>query len=231
MRNLPLQLSPAPCSSGVAIHSISRSPHSGTCIDPAANNTSLSLSYNITANNIAQIYLSPTPYNDAFEEILDLRNFNVSRHRAAGLTFLHQDGQLVLASMAPSTPGARVPRWHTRLRGAWLLFINGTPVHTLADAHQVFQDLYLTHAASCTLLFAHPEISHGLSNKGLPLLRRNHITQLNIDQLSDRWAPQSQTPLLFPTTPTYKVVIDGNVRNVVTNVMKLTRGKLLKQDD
>jgi hypothetical protein len=110
MHNLPLRLLPAPCSSGVAIHSISQSPHLGTCIDPAANNTSLSLSYNITANDVAQIYLSPIPYNDAFKEILDLQKFNVSRHRAAGLTFLHQDGQLVLASMAPSTPGARVPR-------------------------------------------------------------------------------------------------------------------------
>jgi hypothetical protein len=145
----------------------------------------LSLSYNITANNVAQIYLSPTPYNDAFKEIFDLQKFNVSRHQAAGLTFLHQDGQLVLASMAPSTPGAHVPCWRTRLCGAWLLSINGTPVHTLADAHQVFQDLYLTHAALCNLLFAHPEISHGLSNKGLPLLRHDHIPQLNINQLSD----------------------------------------------
>ncbi len=231
MRNLPLQLLPAPCSSGVAIHSISWSPHSGTCLDPAANDTSLSLSYNTTANDVAQIYLSPTPYNDAFEEILDLRKFNVSCHQAAGLTFLHQDGQLVLASMAPSTPGARVPCWRTRLHGAWLLSINGMPVHTLADTHQVFQDLYLTHAASCTLLFAHPKISHGLSNKGLPLLRRDHIPQLNIDQLSNQWAPQFQTPLLFPTTPTYEVVINGDVWNVVTKVMKLIRGKLLKQDD
>jgi hypothetical protein len=43
--------------------------------------------------------------------------------------------------------------------------------------------------------------------------------------------PQFQTHLLFPTTPTYEVVIDGDIRNVVTKVMKLTRGKLLKQDD
>jgi hypothetical protein len=72
MRNLPLCLSPAPYSTGVAVHSISRSPHSGTCINPAPNNTSLSLSYRITAHNVTQIYLSPTPYNDAFKESLDL---------------------------------------------------------------------------------------------------------------------------------------------------------------
>jgi hypothetical protein len=79
--------------------------------------------------------------------------------------------------------------------------------------------------------FAHPKISHGLLNKGLPLLHHNQIPQLNIDQLSDRWAPQFQPPSIFPTTPTYDVVLDGDVRNVVTKVMKLTRGKLMKQDD
>jgi hypothetical protein len=133
--------------------------------------------------------------------------------------------------MAPSTPGARVPWWRTRLHGAWLLSINGTPVHTIADAHQVFQDLYLKNASSCTILFAHPKISHGLSNKGLPLLRRDQIPQLNIDQLSNRWAPQFQPPSIFPTTPTYDVVLDSEVRNVVTKVMKLTQGKLMKQDN
>jgi hypothetical protein len=133
--------------------------------------------------------------------------------------------------MAPSTPGARVPCWCTRLHGAWLLSINGTPVHTIADVHQVFQDLYLKNASLCTILFAHPKISHGLLNKGLPLLRCNQIPQLNIDQLSNRWAPQFQPPSLFPTTPTYDVVLDGDIWNVVTKVMKLTQGKLMKQDN
>jgi hypothetical protein len=32
----------------------------------------LSLSYGITAHDVTQIYLSPTPYNDAFKESLDL---------------------------------------------------------------------------------------------------------------------------------------------------------------
>ena len=149
----------------------------------------MSLLYGISANDVAQIYMSPTPYNDAFEEELDLRTLDISCHCAAGMIFLPQDDQLILASMAPSTPDARVPRWHTRLRGAWLLSVNGTPVHTLAEAHQVFHNLYLRNAALCILLFAHPGISHMLSNKGLPLLHCNQIPQLSINQLSDCWSP------------------------------------------
>jgi hypothetical protein len=173
----------------------------------------------------------PTPYNNTFEEELDLQTLDISRHRAAGMIFFPQDDRLILASMAPSTPGARVPRWRTRLRGAWLLSVNSAPVHTLAEAHQVFHNLYLRNAALCILLFAHPRISHGLSNKGLPLLCRDQIPQLSIDQLSNRWTPTFQPPLIGPKSPTWDVVIDGDIRNVVTKVMKLTWGKLMKQDN
>ncbi len=138
------------------------------------------------------------------------------------MIFLPQDDRLILASMAPSTPGAQVPLWHTRLHGAWLLSVNGTPVHTLAEAHQVFHALYLRHAALCILLFAHPGISHMLSNKGLPLLRHDQIPQLSTDQLSNRWTPTFQPPHICPKSPTWDVVVDGAVRNVVTKVMKLT---------
>jgi hypothetical protein len=133
--------------------------------------------------------------------------------------------------MVQSTPGAWVPRWHTRLQGAWQLSINGIPVQTLANAHKAFDDLSLSQQALCILLFAHPEISHGISNKGLPLLCLNLISQLSIDQLSDCWTPQSQHPPVLPMTPTWKIVIDSDVRNVVTKVKKLSRGKLMKQDD
>jgi hypothetical protein len=191
----------------------------------------MSLSYGISANDITQIYLLPTPYNNAIKEELDLPKFDISPHHAAGMIFLPQDDRLILASMAPSTPGARVPCWHTRLRGAWLLSVNGTPVHTLAEAHQVFHDLYLRNAASCILLFSHPRISHGLSNKGLPLLCHDQIPQLSIDQLSNCWTQTFQPPPIDPKSPTWDIVIDGNIRNVVTKVMKLTRGKLMKQDN
>jgi hypothetical protein len=133
--------------------------------------------------------------------------------------------------MVLSTPGARVPRWRTQIWGTWLLSVNGHPVQTLTDIHKAFDDLSLSPHPSCTLLFAHPEIPHGISNKGLPILHRDLISQLNIDQLSDCWTPQSQKPPILPKNPTWDIVLDGDVRNVVTKAMKLTRGKLLKQDD
>jgi hypothetical protein len=126
MHNLPLRLSPAPLNA--TLHSIaSRSPHAGTCIAPH-NDTTTSLSYGVSATDVAQIYMSPTPYNDAFEEELDLRKINFTLHRTAGMSFIPQDTRLILASMVPSTPGARIPRWRTRLRGAWLLSVDRTPL-------------------------------------------------------------------------------------------------------
>jgi hypothetical protein len=155
----------------------------------------------ITVDDVAQVYLSPTPYNDAFEEVLDLQKFDFSQHRVAGMAFLPQDNRLILANMVASTPGARITRWQTRLRGAWLLSINGDTVQTLTEVHNVFNNLSLSRTPSCTLLFAHPEISHGISNKGLPLIRRDQISQLNIDQHSDRWTPKASLPPVLPDIP------------------------------
>jgi hypothetical protein len=89
----------------------------------------------------------------------------------------------------------------------------------------------LRQAEKCILLFAHPEISHGLSNKGIPLLRRDQISQFNINQLNDQWTPKPTPTPVLPKAPNYNIVIDGDIRNVVTKVMKLTQGKMMKQDD
>jgi hypothetical protein len=93
---------------------------------------------------------------------------------------------------------------------------------TLSDVQQAFHDLSLRQAAKCTLLFAHPEISHRLSNKGIPLLRRDQISQLNINQLKDRWTPKPTPPPVLSKAPNYDIVINSDIRNVVTKVMKLT---------
>ncbi len=52
-----------------------------------------------------------------------------------------------------------------------------------------------------------------------------------MNQLSNCWTPPCTTPDDAPKHPTYNLVIDGNVRNVITKVMKLTREKLMKEDD
>jgi len=150
------------------------------------------------------------------------------------MAFLPQGNRLILVNMVASTLGARLAHWQTRLRGAWLLTINGNSAQMLTDVHNVLDNLSLSQPTSCTLLFAHPEISHGISNRGLPLLCRDQISQLNINQLSDRWTPKASLPPVLPNlpkTPTYNIVTDGDVRNMVMKVMKLTRGKLIKQAD
>ncbi len=181
----------------------------------------------VSVADVAQVYLSPTSYKDAFEEELDLQKFEFTCHRAAGMTFLPQDNRLILTSMVPSAPGARVPRCRTSLHGAWLLSVNGTSVQTLADVHKRFHGLSLGQLASCIILFAHPKIPHGISNRGLPLLRHNQISQLSINQLSNSWTPKSHSTPNLPRAPTWDIVTDGDIRNV-TKVMKLTRGKLTK---
>ena len=41
--------------------------------------TAISLEYNINPTDMAQVYVSPSPYNDAFDEVLDLRKFNIEQ--------------------------------------------------------------------------------------------------------------------------------------------------------
>ena len=181
--------------------------------------------YLIGADNMAMVYVSPDPYGTAFEEELDLRKFNLSSHRTAGLCFFEKDDRLFLASMAPSTPGARIPRWRTRIRGAWLISINGTTVTSIADAQRVFQTLSGTGATSCTLLFSHPEVTPDISNKGLPILSSSDFSYFTHDQLNNR-LDLLKEGLRIQRTRSYEIVQSGDVLNYTTRVMKLTRGKL-----
>jgi hypothetical protein len=54
--------------------------------------------------------------------------------------------------------------------GAWLISINGARVMGIPDVHNIFWTLYQNVATTCALLFAHPKITHGLTNKSIPLL-------------------------------------------------------------
>ncbi len=135
---------------------------------------------------MAMIYVSPDPYGRAFEEEIDLRKFDITTHRSVGLCFFEKNGCLLLASMAPSTPGARIPRWRTCLRGAWLIEIDGTPVSTIKDAQATFARLASHKTPSCTLLFSHPEVTPDISNKGIPIMSTSDFSQLTHDQLNNR---------------------------------------------
>jgi hypothetical protein len=186
--------------------------------------------YLIGSHDMAMIYVSPDPFGLAFEEELDLRKFNFDTHRTAGLCFLEKDNRIYLASMAPNTPGARVPRWRTRIRGAWLMNINGIPISSISDAQAVFQDLSATRLPTCTLLFSHPEVTPVISNKGLPILSTSDFSQYTHDQLNNRLDLLNDS-LRIKRKQTYDIVESGDILNSTTRVMKLTRGKLLCQDD
>jgi hypothetical protein len=65
--------------------------------------------YLISSKDMATIYMSPDPYHQAFEEELNLRKFDLSRHKTAGLSFVEHNNRLILATMSPHTPGDRLP--------------------------------------------------------------------------------------------------------------------------
>jgi hypothetical protein len=186
--------------------------------------------YLIGVDDMAMVYISPDPFRSAFEEELDLRKFDLSHHRTAGLCFFEKDGWLFLASMAPSTPGAQIPHWRTRIRGVWLITINGTSVSSISDAQGVFQQLSATGAPSCTLLFSHSEITPDISNKGLLILSSSDFSQFTHDQLNN-CLDLLEEGLRLQKTRSCEIIASGEVLNYTTRVMKLTRGKLLRQDD
>jgi hypothetical protein len=123
--------------------------------------------YKIGREAMEMIYMSPNPYHSSFDELLDIRRYDLSRHATAGLLFLERDGKVMLAHMTPGTPGAKIPRWQTLICGAWLIKIGKHLIHSIKDDCLAFATL---HASGCTqipLLFAHPEIFPDISTRCL----------------------------------------------------------------
>ena len=177
------------------------------------------------------IYMSPDPYFDAFEQPLDLRKFDFTKHATAGLSLYESDGRIYLAAMSPGTPAAKIPDWRTRVRGAWLIQIGDSVISSIADATLAFQLLAQNNSPSTVLLFAHPEIRPNLSHDGLPIVSSAPFTQQIHDQMNNRWEFSTVADYLRSCTPSSQHVDSGGVLNMVNRVMKLTRGKLLKQPD
>jgi hypothetical protein len=123
--------------------------------------------------------------------------------------------------MSPSTPGAKIPCWRTCLKGAWLIQIGHNTVHSVNDANTAFQRLSTAGVCTVSLLFSHPEIQQDISHDGLPIVSSAPFHQQVHTTVADH----------LKRTPCYSDVIDGDVVNCTTRVMKLTRGKLLQQTD
>ena len=138
----------------------------------------------IGPQDMEMIYMSPDPYGRTFAKELDLRKWDLTRHCTAGMKFLDKDGHLILTSIDPSTPTARIDRWRTHLRGAWLISIDGTPVRNVAGVEAA---LVRPHSppSPCTLVFSHPDISPDISNRGLPIMSKEDFSQFTHDQLNN----------------------------------------------
>ena len=193
--------------------------------------------YGINRDDIAMIYLSPDPYNCAFEETIDLRRYKWNKANTAGMEFMVKDDRLHLASMTPSTPGAKIKRWRSHIKHAWLIKVDNVEVHTVEEVSAIFKTLAESERKDCKLLFSHPEIKHGLTNAGIP--------QISMDQLNNRHLlrPSHQDLLEYMPVLDESVLervggyyvndpdCEEDVINLNTKVMKLTRSKLFKQDD
>ena len=137
-----------------------------------------------------------------------------------------------MRDIVKSTPAAKIRAWRSRLRHAWLIQVNDTPVHSLDDVTNALLIAASKGKSTCTCLFAHSAIKEGLVETGIP--------QVNIDQLNHRYSlqdihtmSQAEYDQWFASLPTcfYEVVREGGVMNFTTACHKLTRRQLLKQDD
>ena len=132
--------------------------------------------------------------------------------------------------MDKSSPGARIDKWRSCIRDAWLVSIRDMEVSTLAEAQSAFWLLSENNTHSCHLTFTHPEFSPDISHNGLPIISRDDFLQLTHDQLNNRLDLLAAGPRL-PRVQKYSIVKSGDVRQYVICVMRLTRGRLMKQDD
>jgi hypothetical protein len=132
--------------------------------------------------------------------------------------------------MTPGTSGAKVDWWQVNLRGAWLIKVGSTQISTISHPQFAFWSLYETGAPSVTLLFPHPELRRGISNKGLPIVSLAPFLQQMHDQLNRKW-DFSTVPEYLRRAPPYKTIDSGDIFNYLTHVMRLTHMKLLRQDN
>jgi hypothetical protein len=162
---------------------------------------------------------------------VDLQKFDLLKHKTAGLSLYKRNGRVHLASISPSTPAARICDWRTCIRGAWLIKVDDTLVTSINYVSMAFEALRMTLSPLTTLLFSHPEIQPNLSQDGIPIVSLAPFLQHTHDQLNNRWEFTTLAEHLCTCRPLYELVDLGDVLNVVTRVMHLLRGKVLKQPD
>jgi hypothetical protein len=112
---IPIRLTEAPSIPVTAAAAATTvNPYYNTAIDHEVNRLSIidgmALDHDET---FAQVYLSPSPYHEAFEEEIDLRNWTPNDHYTAGLVLIQRDGELILGDILKSTPAACTDKWRS----------------------------------------------------------------------------------------------------------------------
>jgi hypothetical protein len=182
----------------------------------------------VSHSNMAMIYTSPDPFFEAFEQPINLRDFNLNNHPTAGLSLYECNGRVFLATMSPSTPDAKIPDWCPRVQGTWLIKVGHTMVNTINEVAAAFWNLQASSNLTPVLLFAHPEIWPSLSHDGLPIVSSAPFTQSMHDQLNNRWEFSTVPDQLCTCGPQHQLIASGDVLNFVNRVMHLTQGILSK---
>ena len=162
-----------------------------------------------------------------------IRKSRLRGQPTAGMAFKEENGRLVLLDILSSSPAARIPRWRSRIRGAWLIVVNGVQVSTIKDVEAILLD---APRANCPLLFAHSEIQHGLTNDGIQMIKSNQLnTRHHLPDYSPMPKGYTFNSFFADSSVSSRVswiaIDDGGVLNRVTHANRITRGKLMKQDD
>ncbi len=152
--------------------------HAGTLLASHGSNGEAVLDYRITAQDMAQVYISPHAYNNGFPIELDLQHSCYHDHPTCGFKFTVENDRLILQHIEKSTLASRIPHWWSTLRGTWLQQVGDVTICSLQDVQQSLATLIASGTPCCTLIFSHPEIHHGLTNNSIP--------QVSIDQLNPK---------------------------------------------
>ncbi len=89
--------------------------------------------FHIGAQDMATLYMSPDPYHEAFEQMVNLRKIDLSNHPTGGMILYARDGRIHLALISPGSPAARIHGWRARIQGAWLIKVGETTIGSIAD--------------------------------------------------------------------------------------------------
>jgi hypothetical protein len=205
--------------------------HTGRRIPRKRRAIDISTDFGVSGSDLRTVYMSPDPYHASFEQPLDLRKFTLTNHPSAGLDLHESNNRVHLKRILPSSPAAKIPDWRSRLRGSRLIRVGDVTVSSIDDVRRALADLVSQHAPSTTLLFSHPEVRPSLSHDGVPIVSSAPFSLATHDQLNFRWEFSTVADYLRTSGTRYEVVNSGDVRNMTTRAMRLTRGKLLKQPD